>query len=332
MGIAYEPASIWQSVIKPSHKRSKWEPDMKSAEGIIVNDNGPKTLLSRIANCRGHKRVRFNHRGETCKGSLINLDYVYFNKPTHKPASKMTDDEISRVHYRTKDYVEFRLGALEIASEVRRQTQFEHRQKQLNMMTEDSFHSYDTVMTKTYQMCAIHSLNIEEEQYSKPRQDDNTNQHIVDFINHRCLTPHLFESLTHWVKTGDSRRGLEKFSVPFLTDIRQLNRKAVMLSVLTAQNMLNSIGECCEETDDEKSVEQNVSQCDVLGWLENDRDVSDKEKKHSRMQCLERLGIPNTKLSPYLSNEEVIRIVAEKHTSASKLFALTMGHADAAAL
>lgn len=61
-------------------------------------------------------------------------------------------------------------------------------------------------------------------------------------------------------------------------------------------------------------------------------DISEPKKRQCRKELLERLGIPKHRITPSLSNGEVLRIVSEEYTRTSKLFAQAMGQGDAAAV
>jgi len=63
------------------------------------------------------------------------------------------------------------------------------------------------------------------------------------------------------------------------------------------------------------------------------RDGRENEREDCRkIALLERVGIPKALLSPLLTNEEVLRLVSVEYTRTARVFALAMGHADAAAV
>jgi hypothetical protein len=110
-----------------------------------------------------------------------------------------------------------------------------------------------------------------------------------------CLPPNLFAALAHWTKAGHSRRGLEKFCIPHHMQVRPLERQAVIQAVLIAQDRL-------------KERRQQVARKDgtfVLGTWEFSLDLQD---------------------------EEILSMVSERFTQTSRKYAITMGHADAAAV
>jgi len=365
------------TILDPSPLKSKLEVeaekniDMKIPVGIIITT--PRSGLNRSPKRKRCKRVRFGHV------QIIS---------THKPASEMTDDDLSRIYCRDKDYEYFRGTANFIAAEVRNQASPEQqRQPQTTTEIRSSSHRYDDVMTKTYQMCALFSTKapVGVTYNSHPNKDASKNNrkrhhqnhhcatHLkepycsllenndseqresnIDFVDCTCLTPHLFEALTHWIKVGHSRRGLEKFSVPYLLQARSLSRQATRNAVLVTQEMLSSLGGCSDEKKEKERMKKHKGETGycglhhLWGWWGLRRGVSffssEKHKSEAvhgdvkendgccRIAFLERIGIPKDVISPSLSNVEVLRIVSEEYTRTAKLFALTMGHADAVAL
>jgi len=370
-GVIPDPSPLKSKLEAEAEAEAETDINIKSPVGIIITT--PRSGLNSSPKRKRCKRVRFGHV------QIIS---------THKPASEMTDDDLSRIHCRAKDYEYFRGTANFIAAEVRNQASPEQqRQPQTTMKIRSSSHRYDDVMTKTYQMCALFSTKapVGVTYNSHPNKDASKNNrkchhqnhhcatHLkepycsrlekknseqreskIDVVDRTCLTPHLFEALAHWIKLGHSRRGLEKFSVPYLVQARSLSRQAAKNAVLGTQEILNSLGDCSYEKKEKERMKKHKGETGyrglhhVWGWWGRRRGVSiftsEKHKSEAvhgdvkendgccRIALLERLGIPKDLISPSLSNVEVLRIVSEEYTSTSKLFALTMGHADAVAL
>jgi len=138
------------------------------------------------------------------------------------------------------------------------------------------------------------------------------------------LPPRLFEGLVHWVKNGHTRRGLEKLSVPHYAQARPLSQKRVTNAVLIAQQFLKNQREKRQQWLQEKIDEaDDIDPQKLLMWKETE--------KHQRILDLKHLGVPSGVISPTLLDGEVLRIISEQYTRASKYFALAMGYADAAA-
>lgn len=152
---------------------------------------------------RRRKSVCFGHREGASTPYSSNQKYSYNHNTTdylpqeevhvistHQPASEMTADEISQVHYRLEDYEFFRGTAWYIATEVRDRACPNYHQQEADATSPTTTktstfstisHSYDEVVTKTYQMCAMHS----EE---SPLNINNNTQHRHH--HHHRLTTH----------------------------------------------------------------------------------------------------------------------------------------------
>lgn len=364
-----------------SESEAEADKDTKSPVGIIITT--PKKILNSSPKRRRCKRVQFGD------AQIIS---------THKPASEMTDDDLSRIHCRAKDYEYFRGTAQFIAAEIRNGVIHERQQQpHITTKVQSSSQSYHEVMTKTYQMCAILSTeayvgltcssdhpnkdtsknssrchhqnyhcaihlrdphrSLLEENNSEQRENgkekivysEGLDSHDIDFVNQTCLTPHLFGALTHWIKLGHSRRGLEKSSVPYLVEARSLSRQAAKNAILFAQEMLNNLSNCSDEKKEKERMKSHKGKAGHCGlhhvwgpWqsvrcFSSEKHKSkvvhgDMKENHCRIAILERLGIPRDVIPLSLSNVEVLRIVSEKYTRTAKLFAVAMGHADAVAL
>lgn len=133
---------------------------------------------------------------------------------TVQPSSLQTDEEKQRVYWQTQDYDNFRATARIIASEVLK----------ISFTQPPKTHSYDVVLTKVHQACGSASSTWNEDGCGDC-SDTNT-IHTADTTISSCtshdtvqtdtvaIPPTLFTALSHWMKAGHSRRGLEKFCVP----------------------------------------------------------------------------------------------------------------------
>jgi len=312
--------------------------DTRGLVGIIIT--APRTSLS--------KRVRF--------GGVQVMS-------THTPASEMTDDELSRTHYQASDYEFFRGTSQFIATEIRKQAYGEqHLQQQTTTKTKPNPDSYSAVMTKTYQMCRNHSgeslVNLTDNDGFEQRKSNEGDSFYpigldsctVDSNIHTCLTPLQFEALTHWVRVGHSRRGLEKFSVPYLVEARPLSRNVAKNAVLVAQEVLKELDNYIDKKKEERRMKNekggigNHRQHVIWGLLSRlsyfrgqkigrvKHESHNETDDYCRNTLRERLAIPKDVILPSLSKEQVLQIVSEEYTRTAKLFAMNMGHADAAAL
>jgi len=100
--------------------------------------------------------------------------------------------------------------------------------------TQHRHHHHHRLTTHTdIPHCSLHEENKSNEQWLS----DDPDLHRMSSIT--SLTPRLFEALTHWIRAGHSRRGLEKFSVPYLVRARPQSRQAARNAVLVAHDMLN---------------------------------------------------------------------------------------------
>lgn len=149
----------------------------------------------------------------------------------------MTDPERSELYWQHKDYEYFRGTAQIIASEVLKVTASQP----------PSSHSYNAVLTRAYDLCAaIAESTISDSPSQTPspnskkeEKDELALTHLKDDHSQEVtLPPHLFAALTHWVKAGHSRRGLEKFCVTSHIRSRPMAKAANLQAVLLAQDLL----------------------------------------------------------------------------------------------
>jgi len=217
--------------------------------------------------------------------------------------------------------------------------------------TQHRHHHHHRLTTHTdIPHCSLHEENKSNEQWL----NDDPDLHRMSSIT--SLTPRLFEALTHWIRAGHSRRGLEKFSVPYLVRARPQSRQAARNAVLVAHDMLKDFDKRMnkgntnrkEDATNTKKTKNEGKQCrhhNVWRWWRGvsspssiqslGKSIHNYEKERedrNKIGLLERMGIPQALISPSLSNEEVLRIVSIEYTRTAKVFALAMGHADAAAL
>lgn len=210
---------------------------------------------------------------------------------TMKPSSTMTPEELAQIHWQLPDYEYFRGTARIIAHEVLK----------LSAKSPPSSHRYDTVLTRAHQLCSCQhgkDGNHAEElkKLSKTDIEEELKAHGDDSV---CLPPNLFAALTHWTKSGHSRRGLEKFCVPHHMENRPLERQAVVQAVLIAQNLLK-----------ERRAEAAQNPSKLNG----------------------KFRIGTWEFSLDLADDEILRVISQRFTRTSRKFATTMGHADAAAV
>ena len=115
------------------------------------------------------------------------------------------------------------------------------------------------------------------------------------------IPPHLFAALTHWIKAGHSRRGLERFCTSHVRT-RPMAKAATIQAVLLAQDLLHKL--------EEQKQQQETSQSSPTKF---------------------QIGANEFPLES-LSKEEVLRLVSERFSKTSRYFGTAMGHADAAAI
>jgi len=400
-------SSILQEHCQTSSHLSQSSSETNGLKGIIVSRTGyPQEKIIR-------KKVRFaplsdaddtnsvnatdsTHQessSSTSKPSNIHNNSIDDNTITqplqveiisvHKPASTMTKEELSQVHWQPEDYEYFRSTARFIAAEVRNRSILQQQQT-----TRQSSHSYDAVMTKTYQLCmkysnearsmiprannnsknnhiplypyhimlpkAFHSMaqprkDIKEKGKEVSMEDTAAQTQINNIHRNKCqitngakfnlkesernffLPPRLYEALIHWIKNGHSRRGLEKFSIPHLAEMRPLSRETVVNAVLVAQNFLKKQREERKQKHELTQRARPTPEKKTVSYSRRQQ-MWEKLEEHHRLSDLEKLGIPNEMISPALSDSEVLQIVSEQCTRASKFFALAMGYADSGAV
>lgn len=198
---------------------------------------------------------------------------------TLTPSSAQTLEEKASVHWQPEDYERFKGTARIIATEV----------LNLSLNQPAKSHNYDAVLTKVLQFCASSSATDfkEEESYSKTATS-------LDSYS-LPLPPELFVSLAHWIKAGNSRRGLEKFSVPYHMQSRSQERLESMRAVLMTQNLLKEV-----------------------------RRLNNPSHKD--------FSLGGYKFSLLLPDDEILRMVSERFTRSSVRYATAMGHADAVAV
>ena len=219
---------------------------------------------------------------------------------TIKPSSAMTQEEISQIFWQLKDFEYFRGTAKIIASEVLK----------LSASQPACSHNYDSVLSRAHHFCSSHLYdnNLEE----KLDAQDFEAELLHEEGNETILPPNLFAALTHWIKAGHSRRGLEKFCVPHHMRVRPLERRAVIQGVLIAQDLL------AERRREVKLMNLNTN------MNKNTKRTDDPDNGKFILGSWE---IPLD-----LPDEEILRIVSMRIGSkASRKFAIAMGHADAAA-
>lgn len=170
-------------------------------------------------------------------GNISNKQRVCFHEADPEiidivqPSSLMSSEERSQRYWQSHDHRHFRQTAHFIASEI----------QNLAALQPKKCSSYEVVLTKTYQKCA--SLHEEGEECND-----------IDHSNF-SLPEDLFCALAHWAKAGHSRRGLEKFSVLYLSHTRPVVRQTNIQAVLFTQKFLKDKKNGCLE-DSDKLVDE----------------------------------------------------------------------------
>jgi hypothetical protein len=241
----------------------------------------PTSTMQFPGSLRQKKKVRFND--DSCPDSLDVIEH-------HSPPDA-SDHESQHVHLQPEDYSRFRGAAHQIAMEVMR----------IGATQPPSPRNYDAVLTRAFEFCAVSTSTESDEDVD----GDVDGSELADSGDGICLPPALFTSLTHWVKSGHIRRGLEKYCVSHHIQNRPLERKASIQAVMIAQHLLT------EARFRKELNKENTS--------ENDAD-QDKIK----------LGSWEFPLS--MPDDEIVRMVSQRFTATSRRFGTAIGHADAAAV
>jgi hypothetical protein len=248
-----------------------------------------------------------------------------------KPSSSMTPEERSLTHWQLQDYEYFRGTARIIASEIlklsaakgptahsydtvlTRVHQYcsqdccphdwkDQQPQHVDCCVRENLswqHQHEQHPRRT---CTKQEGEEEEQQQQQQQQqqqeiNDSSSLHTVDAVH---VPPNLFAALTHWIRAGHSRRGLEKFCIPHHMQTRPLERQAGVDAVLIAQ--------------------------DLLQKTRNEKSASPKNNEDGMF----RLGKWSFSLA--LPDDEILRILSERFSATSRKYAMAMGHADAAAV
>lgn len=134
------------------------------------------------------------------------------------PSSEMSMREKSHIWWQARDYEVFKGTARLISSEIRRRTEASSNARGSSRGTE----GYASVLTRSLDSCRLTPL---------PSHSEDEN---ID-LSHP-LPRRLFAYLTHWVRVGHSRRGLERWSVSSHSDSRNAARQDAIRTVLVEQN------------------------------------------------------------------------------------------------
>lgn len=240
----------------------------------------------------------------------------------------MTDTQRSDAYWQIQDYEYFRGTAQIIANEVLKVTATQP----------PTSHSYNAVMTRVYDLCAVlserdHQKQQQQRQKDQCRKDRKGEDESIAALDttvpascsslsstssgnpsspsspssssdsEMMIPPHLFAALTHWIKAGHSRRGLERFCTSHVRT-RPMAKAATIQAVLLAQDLLHKLEE------ERKQQQQKTSQSSPTKF---------------------QIGSNEFPLGS-LSKEEVLRLVSERFSNTSRYFGTAMGHADAAAI
>ena len=262
------------------------------------------------------------------------------------PASLMSESDRASQYWQLKDYEYFRGTAQIIATEVLKVTNSQP----------PSSHSYNNVLTRAYDLCAI----VSEASYSKTNgdtdgQDENEDgcHNLPSPSSTTCtaaldqrekkkeeeegviLPPHLFAALTHWVKAGHSRRGLEKFCVTSHIRSRPMAKAATVQAVLLAQDLLRQqalqkqapLKPAAVSTTEKKhprNCQTAPAPCDSSNETTTTKTRTATPKKFH-------IGTSEFPLEN-MEQDEILRLVSERFSKTSRYYGVSIGHADAAAI
>ncbi len=272
-----------------------------STSGPDKSPNCTSTDTGKDRTIRSKRRVRFapQYGSSAVQTHVLNLDCGELDNTSKysvktdiidiiKPASSMNDHERSQCFWQLKDYEYFRGTAQIIASEVLKVTNSQP----------PSSHSYNAVLTRAYDLCAV----ISESSFSESKSSSSKSTTSCN-DDPMVIPPHLFAALTHWVKAGHSRRGLEKFCVTSHMQSRPMAKAATVQAVLLAQELLRT------------HHPQSKEKC-------NQNSNKNVTKFH----------IGESKFPLDLPQDEILRLVSERFSKTSRYFGTAIGHADAAAV
>lgn len=153
------------------------------------------------------------------------------------PASALSAEERSELWWQSDDYDQFLGTARLISTEIQRRSYVATVGNSYPTSADVGYgaglgivdvkplpnpEGYANVMSATLEACCT-DLD--------PDQADA----ILAGISRRVLAPKLFATLTHWVRVGHSRRGLERWSVPYHGHGRHWARQRHLEAVLEAQ-------------------------------------------------------------------------------------------------
>ena len=329
---------------------------------LLDDDDDPKDLHASFDPRQN------NHKMDTTT-STSDLPSLYTVQTTVidyiQPSSTMTESQLNDTYWQLKDYEYFRGTAQIIANEVLKVTAAQP----------PTSHSYNAVMTRVYDLCAIlserdqmeqqdenHKRNKRSEKDTKNccsleedttivkknghvEEDDateSTSMSTMDSSSIPALTstsssstssnspsklsppspppemivpPHLFAALTHWVKAGHSRRGLEKFCVTSHVRTRPMAKAATGQAVLLAQDLLYQLKE---------------EQRNTYHRHHNHHEMN-KTNTQTHAPTKFQIGTIEFPLEN-VPQEEVLRLVSERFSKTSRYFGTAIGHADAAAV
>jgi len=279
----------------------------------------------------------------------------------------MTEKERSNIYWQLKDYEYFRGTAQIIASEVLKVTASQP----------PSSHSYNAVLTRAYDLCAIlsetssRSISVSSSvsgrsrssgrnssisssssrdtrdtsggnEYSESSSSTSTStatnkyqqeEHGTGPADEEATTtatatpeatapgpilpPHLFAALTHWVKSGHSRRGLEKFCVTSHIRVRPMAKAATVQAVLLAQDLLRS-----QRSSSSGSSSESIS---TSQRSSSARSTSTRPRRFH-------IGNSEFPLDEDIPQDEILRLVSQRFSKTSRYYSTAIGHADAAAV
>jgi len=135
------------------------------------------------------------------------------------PSSEMTPREKSHVWWQARDYEIFKGTARLISSEIRRRNEASSNRRG----SSNGIEGYASVLTRSLDACGLIPVASSEGE---------------DLDSSNPLPGRLFAYLTHWVRVGHSRRGLERWSISSHFNHRSAARDDAIQTVLGEQRKL----------------------------------------------------------------------------------------------
>jgi len=204
------------------------------------------------------------------------------------PSSEMSPLVKAQVWWQARDYEVFKGTARLISAEIRRRSA-EGSRTRSGRVVADGSESYDAVLTRTLDLCGSLPAPAPPPPFAcggggACQNDGNIDENDEDDASFHPLPRRLFAYLTHWVRVGYSRRGLERWTVASHAEVRHTAREDALRAVLREQKRLRDMGMGASGRNGEDAI------------------------------------------------AERLRRLCKRKTRSARLFALAIGHADAAAV